>query len=140
LDRLDHPRDAIDLVCVADLNSWASTLRIRPTDQGLPVEVGYFKPSLVGDETVPDGIGAALANLYQRLGQTDPTLRSLADHFRLAELKGHFRGYLKGRWPLSVLSDEVQAQVLTMRPAPPFDYWDEWSFVQDDPAPVTRSP
>jgi hypothetical protein len=122
LDALDHPRELVDIVCVADLGTWHSLAilhtpsmfgvqwpRVR-NSRGYPDKGGVEglfveqKPFDGDVDVLPAPVGVALATLYERLGQEDRSVRPIAHYFRMTDLFGPGAG--TGRvWPLTVFSD-----------------------------------
>lgn len=123
-----HPADLIDLVCIADLGNWGGMMIPR-------YEVKWQEPSFAshlrsrfggswGPVTTMIGstvyesrqhetfrpFGAMLACLTQRLAWEDPTLRDLADYYRLAKLAGQGAGQFR-YWPQSTYSTEVMYKI-----------------------------
>jgi hypothetical protein len=141
IDALEHPRDMPDIVCVADVGAWHSSAMISTASifgehwdtmmatNGYPAEGAVtaimFEEEQLSDEELPDPVGVALATIYERLGQADPSLRGIADYVRLAGLYGSGRG-LTSNWPLTIFSDEVRTGILQGRIGASGDFWSEW--------------
>lgn len=127
LQGADHPRDVLDVVCVANLGTWTTmkTSYMGPNvsawhlDQLRPdFPEGYASSVALGpapsatfaevDGTFPNiPVAQLCAFLTSRLAREDPSMRPIADYFRVAGLLGHSRGSGKA-WRLSeVYSDEV---------------------------------
>lgn len=146
LQVVDHPRELIDLVCVADLATWHSSVMTMhprmfanrdlwaavrdrngyPDDGGV---AGLFIEQLAlseEPEPLPAPVGVALATLYQRLAQVDPSLRPIADYVRMANLYGPGSG--SGRvWPLDVFSEPVALKLRTGHITDAEgEHWGEW--------------
>ncbi|HEX7167583.1 MAG TPA: DUF6602 domain-containing protein [Acidimicrobiales bacterium] len=143
-DVVDHPREMLDLVCIADLATWHSSVvtampkalgeqwtAVRQA-HGYPEEGGIsgvvFDQSPHGEilDWLPAPVAVVLVTLYERLAQTDPSMRPIADYFRMAYLYGS--GAARGRvWPLTVLSEDVQRR---LRDGPISEdeagQWGEW--------------
>lgn len=64
-------------------------------------------------------------DLYNRLAWNHPDMRSLADYFRLVNIRGSGQGPQR-LWPISIYSEGLQGRVeaglLTSRV-----HWSEWS-------------
>jgi hypothetical protein len=135
----------IDLVTVADLGSWHSSVMLAlpqmfgehwpmmteahnwPNEGA--VDGMFFEQQPLGDEdtALPSPVGVALVTLYERLAEQDVSLRPLADYMRLTDLYGTGRGFGKP-WPLDVLSDGVSARLRSGHVPPGEDgpAWGEW--------------
>lgn len=124
---ISHPRFRPDFLCVADLGTWVSTivtfLGPRFVEEWSKIEryigcpnggaISYYAGHT---ETVKDQvkhftpIGALISSLSQRLAWENPSLRSLADYYRLVNIGGLGGGRARS-WPTSIYSDEVRARV-----------------------------
>jgi hypothetical protein len=135
------PRLQLDLLCVADVATWtcSKVAYIGPHSSNTDwatmsrfygpegsASTAYFRvgtePSM-GRPVTP--IGAFIADLSQKLAWENPSLRSLADYYRLTDVSGPGSGTMR-MWPASIYSDEIRSRVLgggltNGRP------WDEWS-------------
>ncbi|MFB2583451.1 DUF6602 domain-containing protein [Herbiconiux liukaitaii] len=135
----EHPRDLIDVVCVADLASWnlfrvayigpvviakEQWEHLRPI-YGLPAEGGVMTTFPRRDDSSPSNpVAVLVALLLQALAWEDPGMRPLADYFRLAGLWGAGGGDTKN-WPLSdVYSPQTIAGIAGHAVA---SGWDEWA-------------
>ena len=124
-----HPRNLLDVVCVANLGTW-TTMKMSYGGPNLNVwHLDRLK------DTFPDGYASAVsfgpapagafpdvpgtfpnipvaqlcAFLTSRLAWEDASMRPIADYFRVAGLLGHGQGQSKG-WSLEeVYSNEVTA-------------------------------
>lgn len=139
---VSHPRQSLDVLCVADLGTWTSA---KTTFLG-PRQVDYVANPKIAQIYGRNGsavsyhlnhtlsyerqdkdftpIGAFIAHLIRRTAWENPGLRDLADYYRLARLDGAGEG--SGRhWPSSIYGDEIRARVeagqLSNGKA-----WDEW--------------
>lgn len=118
-----HPRESLDLTCVADLGLW-DVARIPFLGPGL-MHLYDDVPPEVKDKgltftavgaTTPDSdttpVGALLAYLLIRLAHADPTVEPLADNLRLVGLLGSGGGPMRFWQPSLVLSEEVHRRLL----------------------------
>ena len=138
---VEHPRQALDLVCVADLATWTSSIMTfmgpNQVPSGFPrladvygkdgSAVSYYVKN-AGLTSTPDNpftpIGAFIAHLSQKLAWENPGLRDLADYYRMVDLQGGGGG--EGRhWPASIYSADVRPRV-EAEPLPMGVDWDEW--------------
>lgn len=140
-----HPRDLIEMVCVADLACWdlmistcvgpaylgANWPNLRQVYQ-LPDEGGmhtaYTRWTPESAEPEPNPVAVLVSRLIQRMAREDPEMRPLADYFRLAGLWGSSQGALRS-WPLRDVYSEAVASRLFDGAAVNGYGWDEWSQV-----------
>ena len=140
---VSHPRECLDLLCVADLDAWAVTkLALLPSDavsriRGYDIPDGpqYAKgvawTSHFGHATQAADqretftpIGALIASLTKKLAWGNPSLRALAEYYPKTGIDGAGGGSVRQWAPASIYSEEVHAQLRAqMRRGP----WDEWS-------------
>lgn len=138
---VSHPRQQLDILCVADLAAWTSS------------KMKFFGPRQLSDwskmESIygPNGsassayightrfyeqqveqftpIGVLISYLSQKLAWEDPSLRDLADYYRITNIAGSGKGYMR-MWPSSIYSEEIRTRVeagMLSNGKP----WDEWS-------------
>ena len=145
-DRLyvSHPRLCLDVLCVADLAAW---LLSKLTFIGPGVLPNY--ESAMASEYGPAGaafsgytghtpsnnnqirnftpIGALICHLSQLLAWEDPSLRDLADYYRITRIGGI--GSAEPRpWPSSIYSEEVRCRAEAGRlTTGQSAIWDEWN-------------
>ncbi len=130
---VSHPRQSLDVLCVADLGTWTSTkVALLGADRLGNPQMAHSHANHTlsyenqGKDFTP--IGALVAYLNRRIAWENPGLRDLADYYRLSKLGGTGEGRIR-HWPTSVAYSEkirslVQAGRLTNGRV-----WDEWSFV-----------
>jgi len=138
---ISHPRMQLDLVCVADLAAWSSTKLTffgpRQTADWSKMEPMYgpngsATSAYLGHTRTDERqvaqftpIGVLISHLSQKLAWEDPSLRDLADYYRLTNIAGSGKGYMR-TWPSSIYSEEIRSRVeagmLSSGKA-----WDEWS-------------
>jgi hypothetical protein len=115
---VQHPRETLDLLCVADLATWA-TARIpwMPPDvaarsQNASVsqkEQGFCSTTMIQyvSGLSPAPVGVFVANLLMRLSYADPTLRPMAEGLLRTETTGAGGGPTR-QWDLDeVFSESV---------------------------------
>ena len=143
---VSHPRECLDLLCVADLGTWISSKMtfvgprvIRdyestafsvcgPEGAALSMYIGYTPSS---DHQVEHftPIGTLISYLSKRLAWEDQTLRDLADYYRLAGILGSGGGDFR-HWSSSIYSESVRPHAET---APLLtglaSIWNEWSSI-----------
>ena len=146
---VSHPRQGLDLLCVADLATWILSkwtflgpqVFARPED-GSPPFLKYGGPdeavrsSYAGHTPSYDHqvehftpIGVLISNLTNRLAWEDSSLRDLADYYRLAGLYGSGKGSTR-KWPSSIYSEKVRQRIEAgnLRTGPAA-IWNEWNMV-----------
>jgi hypothetical protein len=139
---IDHPRKALDLVCVADLAAWVlskltflgpkqisdwQTMAPIYGDSGSAATgyIGHTKNS-VNQVSRFTPIGATISYLSQKIAWENHEYRSLADYYRLAYISGSGQGRKMRMWDANIYSDEIRAKVkngMLSNGVP----WDEWS-------------
>ena len=133
-----HPRQTLDLLCVADFGTWISgkfTFIGQPTrTQNTLVGVSQsiyarHTPSHQAQYEHFKPIGTLISFLTRRLAWEDPTLRNLVDYYFGTRIGGNSEGKFR-QWPISVYSKGVQIRLLSGRVNLPQSAmsWDEWKF------------
>ena len=137
---IQHPKDSLDILCVADLTSWtASKLALAgpfPAGDGLSAtfgphgsaisSYGRITSSSQGDSFTP--IGRLISYLSMRIAWEDPSLRSLAAYYRAVGLDGSGGGEYR-KWDPGIYSDEVRHLIMAGRLRGNIFDWDEWSYI-----------
>ncbi|MBD2094873.1 hypothetical protein H6F90_06860 [Trichocoleus sp. FACHB-591] len=118
-ENVKHPREMLDLVCVADLATWSSTKR----NPGFTSHVCNAIESQ-GQTTGFTPIGSLVSYLLYKLAQEEPMVRRLADYLFSTSLPGLGEG--KARlWPNDIYSEEVRDRVASGSLSN--EIWNEWS-------------
>lgn len=148
LDEMDalyvsHPRLQLDLLSVADLATWTSSKLTffgpaQTPDWSTMAPIygsnGSATSSYMGhtreegqqsDQFTP--IGALISHLLQKLAWENTSLRNLADYFRVTNIAGSGKGYMR-MWPSSIYSEEIRSRVEAGRLSNGKP-WDEWHAV-----------
>lgn len=134
-----HPRLQLDFLCVADLAAWSSSSMTfigphqvpdwsglasayGPTGSATTAYVGHVRAKDQVDQFTP--IGVLISYLSQKLAWENPSLRGLADYYRMANIAGSGSGGMR-MWPSSIYSDEIRSRVEAgqLTNGKP---WDEW--------------
>jgi hypothetical protein len=147
-----HPREMLDLVCVADLGVWVlgkDTWRGPKTinkgkanaeefwltsgaqvwGPGGSAGTHYVRKVLPMEGTHSDSrftpIGAALSHIMRRLAWEDPGLRGIASYFWNIRMEGSGPGYER-RWDSAIYSATIREDVLNGTHIPPVvgQLWD----------------
>ena len=141
-----HPRQTLDLLCVADFGTWISSKMtfvgprvIRnyestpfsvcgPEGAALSMHIGHT-PSSSHQVQHFTPIGTLISYLSQWLAWEDQTLRDLADYYRLAGISGSGGGNFR-YWSSSIYSESVRPRAET---GPLLSglasIWNEWSSI-----------
>ena len=138
---IQHPRERLDLVTVADLATWATSSMtfFGPAMQSdwapmAPIygdhgsaSTGYIEhaPTMEGQTSHFTPIGALISYISQRLGWENPAQRELADYYRIANIGGPSKGRLR-TWPSSIYSEDIRPRVERGLLGNPIT-WNEWS-------------
>lgn len=140
---ITHPREGLDLICVADLGTWTLS---KLTFFG-PQQVGYGEDSqlasiygqsgssmsyYVSHDVAAEGqtehftpIGALISYLSHKLAWENPALRDLADYYSTSNIAGGGMGHGR-RWDSSIYSEDIRSLVVAGRLSNGVR-WDEWS-------------
>ena len=142
---LSHPRQGLDLLCVADLGTWFSghTTFIRPQPAVKPSDPLY-RPGgstdrICAEHTILQNkqashftpIGVFIYCLSEKLAWENPELRDLADYYRSTDVVGS--GIRMGQpaavWSSSIIySRAVYSRLLADKSLPRgYGTWDEWA-------------
>jgi hypothetical protein len=136
---VNHPRQQLDLLCVADLGTWTSSIITflgpcnlpsskadicGPSGSALTAYIGntrrhesqslHFKP-----------IGVLISYLSQKLAWEDVLIRDLADYYRITNIAGAGTGTTRS-WPSTIYSEDIRPRVETGHLSNGV-FWDEWS-------------
>lgn len=134
--RVAHPRQTLDLLCVADLGIWVSikcsTIRQHSIPTSPEIQTGYvggtFSHSNQTKHFQP--IANLIHHLLIRLAWENIALRDLIEYYRNAGISGLKGGILRN-WSMSVISDDVrrareEGVRLSQPPSAMPRGWDEW--------------
>lgn len=137
---VSHPRLQLDLLCVADLAAWTSSTMTffgprqaldwsamaaiyGPNGSATSAYIGHTRSHEQQVEQFTP-IGVLISYLSQKLAWENPSLRDLADYYRIANIAGSGQGNMR-MWPSSIYSDEIRSRVEAgqLSNGKP---WDEW--------------
>jgi len=124
-----HPRELLDLVCIADLATWSGMKSPRWPMQdpnnllsiiGWAPATMYFGPTreedteggVVGGVEGYTAIGRLLTQLMEHLAWEHPDMRGLAKYFTRSNIGGSGKGSARF-WPCDIFSEEVRAKLKT---------------------------
>jgi hypothetical protein len=137
---ISHPRLQLDILCVADLAAWTcsrttffgpchmpnwSTMAplYGPNGSATSAYVGHTREhEQQVDQFTP--IGVLISYLSHKLAWENPSLRDLADYYRIANIAGSGKGYMR-MWDSSIYSEEIRSRVEAGGLANG-NPWDEW--------------
>ena len=130
-DRLHvlHPRECLDLLCVADLATWSLSkwtfpLPERPNVGAMTIYFGHTHYHNSKSKHF-NPIGTFISRLSLRLAWEDPSLRDLADYYLRTSIDGSGGG-VRRYWDSSVYKtkDRPLTGIGDTSSSP---FWDEWS-------------
>lgn len=138
---IHHPREMLDLICVADLATWvANKITYIGPVQGedwttlAPVygpngsaTTSYiqFSDNIKNQISEFTPIGALVTSILNKLAWENSGLRRLADYYRITNLSGSGMGSMR-KWDASIYSDTIRPRVMSMALSNGI-FWDEWS-------------
>ncbi len=133
---VEHPRETLDLLCVADLATWVSARDpyvppefLKNWSKSLGVAAtAYTRHAGLPQDTSSEGftpIGTMVSRLLYKLAWEDTSTRRLAEYFSMANLTGSGVGKLRP-WDAEMYSQEVKRRLL-LGPLTSEERWDEWS-------------
>ncbi|MDE0681569.1 MAG: hypothetical protein OXI63_01520 [Candidatus Poribacteria bacterium] len=140
---VSHPRECLDLLCIADLGTWISSKitffspRMFPGNEwAYPKHLepdGVALSSYIGHTDSYDNqfnqftpIGTLISDLSQRLAWEDSTLRDLVHYYQTTHIDGTGKGESR-IWPSSIYSKEVRLRAEHPQlSSGPDAKWDEW--------------
>ena len=141
LVHISHPRESLDLICVADLGTWTlgRLTFLRPQQMGCSEDLAsiygpngssmsyYVKHSVTheGQAEHFTPIGALIFYLSHKLAWENPALRDLADYYSTTNIAGSGMGHGR-RWDSSIYSEDIRSLVAAGRLSNGVN-WDEWS-------------
>jgi len=136
-----HPRLQLDLLCVADLAAWTSSIftfigprQVRDWSKLAPIygpngsaRSGYIGHARTDERQVEQftPIGTLISFISQRLAWEDPWLRDIADYYRMTNIAGSGKGLMR-MWPSSIYSEGVRPRVEAGGLSQGVQ-WDEWN-------------
>ena len=124
---ISHPRQTLDVLCVADFGTWVSgKITFMRTPQSIYVR---HTPSHQAQYDHFTPIGTLIASLSRRLAWEYPALRNLVDYYHVTQIGGNGEGCSRS-WPISIYSENIQRRLLRGHVDLPQSAmsWDEWKF------------
>lgn len=145
---IDHPRKMIDLVCVADLGTWAaskkaflvpnqylgSELSSSASGRTLAATTAYIGHTNKFENQSSNfrPVGSFIFYLMHKLAWENKDFRSLADYYQKIYLGGVGSGHIR-EWMSNIYSDEIKSKIernilgLERSIYQDGGTWDEWS-------------
>ena len=140
LQVVKHPKEMLDLICVADLAFWASIKNyhrtvshsetpsvfplIRVSEPSLTWYSGFERESTTVGRTP---VGSLISSLLTKLAWEDSSLRRLADYFKMSGISGLGRGNAR-IWDRSIYSEELVNRDFPVDFVSDYE-WNEWTDV-----------
>jgi len=126
---VQHPREMLDLLCVADLATWSALKESLESDSpecSTPspcTTYNCYFDETSATEPGARSVGYFVRDLLIKLAWNDPPLQEIASYFSHVTTTGSEFGYTR-RWSSSVYSEEVRARMAAY-----LDHrlWDVWS-------------
>lgn len=137
---VDHPRMQLDLLCVSDLAAWTSSTMTffgprQTQDWSAMAPIygpngsatsAYIGHTATNEQQVEQftPVGVLISYLSQKLAWENPSLRDLADYYRITNISGSGKGVMR-MWPSSIYSEGIRERVevgMLSNGKP----WDEW--------------
>lgn len=140
-EKVHHPCFQLDLLCVADLASWCSSVQTFHRQRLDADFLGFVQRKFGVDAYAAtfymchsnlleqsDGftpIGALISKLTKKLAWENSSLRNLADYYSAVNIGGASRGWSRS-WPISIYHEEIQADIKSGKCSP--KHWQEWGY------------
>ncbi|HEY9300819.1 MAG TPA: hypothetical protein VIQ31_31530, partial [Phormidium sp.] len=147
---VDHPRKMIDLICVADLGTWAAskmTLLVPNERISTETPLNQSGRSLVANTAYIGHInkfenqashfrpvGALIFYLFHKLAWENEDYRSLADYYQKTNIGGAGSGCVR-EWMSNIYSDELKTKLernllgIEKSIFSSVEPWDEWNMI-----------
>ena len=137
LDHVEHPRELLDIVCIADLATWTRSKLILLGTSAMQWRVpghGDVNTSLMchsfdsnaGPRHKPfTPIGSMIGSLFSKLAYEDTAAANMARYYSSVGLVGSASGSMRP-WSSSVFTDETKEKILTGHLKFGNEYPDEW--------------
>jgi len=131
LQPVRHPREVIDVACIADLGTVNCCYIYTRSNKDQSKSINTFYRQQMYDfsqrvnKVTP--IGGFLYALLRRLAWDDADLRQLADYFLITGVPGGSAGVGKKSWQIAEIHSPEVTKGLSTRTEGTFDLWDEWA-------------
>ncbi len=136
---VQHPRECIDFITVADLASWHVTKTpylgsfCNSNNDGIEKQNGHAYTSYVCgciggnmQRAHFSPVGALLSGLFSRFAWNFPDMRQLEEYFRKVDLLGFGEGNMRS-WDVSIFSEDVKERIVHGQFSDIASF-DEWSY------------
>ena len=144
---VSHPRECLDVLCVADFGTWISgkLAFIYPPPSSVSggpsinqmsdfqyvlegsAQTTYVRHTPFHDKQTKNftPIGTLISNLSRRLAWEDVALRDLVDYYQITKIGGAGMGGFR-YWPISIYSQDVEHRIKRCGLSENIMTWDEW--------------
>lgn len=143
-NQIDHPRKLLDLICVADLAAWTSSITtrnnpLRPPGwnhkMNKPDKGGTASTSYIGHKKTHENqvdhftsVGVFISYLSQKLAWENIEYRSLADYYRVINMSGSGDGKgIMRNWDYDIYTSAIKRKIEFGMGLSNDVLWDEWS-------------
>jgi hypothetical protein len=136
-----HPREALDVLCVADLGTWSITKMNYMGTHGFPTkELAAIYGGHASSAYIRHGLniaqrkfnysplGTLFSSLYHKLAWAFPDMREMDNYFRQVNIAGEGEGATRP-WDASIYSDKIRQRVQNGECRNGAAFFDEWSLV-----------
>jgi hypothetical protein len=136
---VSHPRESLDVLCVADLGTWTiSKMNYMSPHQfpdpamatiyGSKANTSYICHGLNVAQKKPffSPLGALFSSLYHKLAWTFPDMRGLDNYFRQVNVMGDGMGAMRS-WDLSIYSEKTRQRIQNGECRNGAGFFDEWT-------------
>lgn len=113
-NNVQHPREMLDLLCVADIATWSASRRSWVGPGMIPdwsqLEWVYGPEGSAGTSyhRYDSSVGTLIISLLRRLAWEDVNIRQLAEYLLWTGVKGSGRGKGERRWPADIFSEPTR--------------------------------
>ena len=138
---VSHPRESLDLLCVADLGTWKTMKMLGPLalashykipinivlESGLALQTSYMMATSThkNQSAYFTPIGSCIFDLSRKIAWEDTQLREISQYYQGTEMGGTGEGEVR-QWNFS-FSENVTRQLQNHRFN--LENWDEWSII-----------
>ncbi len=120
--QISHPREMLDLICIANLATWSSTKIYKlPIPDKTNLHTTYTKYAKeLNEESDFYPIGSLITKLIYKIAWEYEGLRPIAEYFSKSKISGSGGGKLRS-WGSEIFSDSFNANVKST-----MQEWNEW--------------
>jgi len=105
-----HPREMLDVLCVADLATWTARKTFSYFASGSATGTSYALHVVnnAAKEHVFRPVAVLISFIFRMLAHEDPSLRELAHYLQMVGVEGCAKSERCRTWPLDTVSSETQ--------------------------------